>query len=55
VVGALLFRGKRDVAPWAVAIAAALIAKWSIGGNWYIVIGAAAGVLYGAWRDVRKS
>jgi predicted branched-subunit amino acid permease len=55
VVAALLFRGRRDAAPWAVAIAVALAAKWSIGGNWYIVIGGGAGGLYGAWRDVRKS
>ena len=52
VVAAILFRGKRDLAPWAIAIAAALAAKWAIGGNWYIVIGGLAGGLYGAARDM---
>ncbi|MCX7366603.1 MAG: AzlC family ABC transporter permease [Alphaproteobacteria bacterium] len=55
VVATLLFRGKRDLAPWAVAIVAALASKWAMQGNWYIVIGGLAGGLYGAWRDVRKS
>jgi len=54
VVAAMLFRGKRDVAPWAVAIVAALGGKWLLGGNWYIVIGGLAGGLFGAMRDVRK-
>jgi predicted branched-subunit amino acid permease len=54
VVAAMLFRGKRDVAPWAVAIVAALGGKWLLGGNWYIVIGGLAGGLFGALRDVGK-
>jgi predicted branched-subunit amino acid permease len=53
VVAALLFRGKRDLAPWAVAIVAALAAKWLLHGNWYIVIGGLAGGFYGAARDLR--
>lgn len=32
VVAAILFRGRRDVMPWIVAVAAALVAKWLIGG-----------------------
>ncbi|TAJ24991.1 MAG: branched-chain amino acid ABC transporter permease [Reyranella sp.] len=55
VVATILFRGKRDLAPWAVAIAAALAAKWAMGGNWYIVVGGLAGGLYGAVRDLRKA
>jgi predicted branched-subunit amino acid permease len=55
VVATILFRGKRDVAPWVVAIAAALAAKWLIGGNWYIVIGGLAGGFFGALRDLRKT
>lgn len=55
VVATLLFRGKRDLAPWAVAIAAALACKWSLPGNWYIVVGGVVGGLYGARRDVRQS
>lgn len=54
VVATILFRGKRDIAPWMVAIAAAFAAKWLIGGNWYIVIGGLAGGLFGAIRDLRK-
>jgi predicted branched-subunit amino acid permease len=53
VVAVILFRGKRDLGPWGVAIAAALIAKWLIGGNWYIVIGGLAGGLLGAWQQTR--
>lgn len=55
VVAAILFRGKRDVASWSVAIATALAAKWLIGGNWYIVIGGLAGGLFGAWQQTRGS
>ena len=54
VVAAILFRGKRDLAPWTVAIAAAFTAKWAIAGNWYIVIGGLAGGLFGALQDLRK-
>ncbi|WP_421999731.1 AzlC family ABC transporter permease [Reyranella sp.] len=53
VVAAILFRGRRDVAPWAVAIAAALGARLAIGGNWYIVVGGLAGGLFGAWQELR--
>jgi predicted branched-subunit amino acid permease len=55
VVATMLFRGKRDLAPWAVAIAAALGAKWLLHGNWYIVIGGLAGGFYGAIRDLRTA
>jgi predicted branched-subunit amino acid permease len=55
VVATLLFRGKRDVAPWVVAIVAALAAKWVLHGNWYIVIGGLVGGLYGAIRDTRAA
>lgn len=54
VVAAMLFRGKRDIAPWAVATVVALAAKELLGGNWYIVAGGLAGGLFGAWRDVRQ-
>ncbi len=55
VVAALLFRGKRDVGPWTVAILAALTAKWLLHGNWYIVVGGLAGGFYGALRDLRQN
>jgi predicted branched-subunit amino acid permease len=54
VVATILFRGRRDVAPWMVAVAAALAARWAIGGNWYIVVGGIAGGLFGAVRDLRR-
>jgi predicted branched-subunit amino acid permease len=54
VVAATLFRGKRDLAPWAVAIVAALGARWLLAGNWYIVIGGMAGGLFGAITDMRR-
>lgn len=53
-VATILFRGKRDLSPWGVAIAAAIAGKWLIGGNWYIVVGGLAGGLFGAWRDMRR-
>ena len=55
VVALMLYRDKRDVSPWMVAIVAALAARWLLPGNWYIVIGGVAGGLYGALRDVRQS
>ncbi len=54
VVAAMLFRGKRDLAPWAVAIVAALGAKWLFAGNWYIVVGGMAGGLFGAFLEMRR-
>lgn len=54
-MASLLFRGRRDVAPWLVAVAAAFAAKWLLPGAWYIVVGGVLGGLYGAWRDVRQS
>lgn len=54
VVALMLYRGKRDVSPWLVAIVAALAARWLLAGNWYIVIGGVAGGLYGAIRNVRQ-
>ena len=54
VVATILFRGKRDLGTWGVAIAAAAAAKWLIGGNWYIVVGGLVGGLFGAWRDLRR-
>jgi predicted branched-subunit amino acid permease len=55
VVATILFRGRRDLAPWAVALIAALAGKAVLGGNWYIVIGGLAGGLFGALQDIRKS
>lgn len=54
VVATILFRGRRDVASWSVAIVVALAAKWLVEGNWYIVIGGLAGGLFGAWQEMRS-
>jgi predicted branched-subunit amino acid permease len=54
-VATILFRGRRDLAPWAVAILAALAARFELGGNWYIVVGGLAGGLFGALQDLRKA
>lgn len=54
-VAAMLFRGKRDVMPWAIAIATALAGRWLLHGNWYIVIGGLAGGIAGAMRDLKRS
>jgi predicted branched-subunit amino acid permease len=54
VVAALLFKGKRDVAPWAVAVLVAIAAKYLLAGNWYIVVGGMAGGLFGAFLEMRR-
>ncbi len=54
VVAAILFRGKRDIGSWSVAIVAAFASKWLIAGTWYIVIGGLAGGLFGAWQEMRR-
>lgn len=47
-----MWRGKGDLLPWAVAIVVAVgVAKLFPGGVYYIVAGAVAGSLAGAWRD----
>lgn len=48
-----LWRGRGDLLPWAVAGGIAVAAKWILPGTWYIVLGAVAGSLLGAWRDSR--
>jgi predicted branched-subunit amino acid permease len=54
VVAALLFKGKRDIAPWMVAIVVAIAAKYLLQGNWYIVIGGMAGGLFGAMIEMKR-
>lgn len=50
----LMWRGKRDVLPWVVAGAVALlVARLWPGASWHIVAGALAGSAVGAWRDER--
>lgn len=45
------WRGRGDALPWLVAAGVALAVKLALPGTWYIVAGAVAGSLAGAWRD----
>lgn len=45
------WRSPKDAAPWLVAGGIAVAAKWTLPGTWYIVLGAVAGSLVGAWRE----
>jgi 4-azaleucine resistance transporter AzlC len=47
------WRGRADLLPWLVAGAAAVSAKAVLPGTWYIVLGALAGSLVGAWSTRR--
>lgn len=47
------WRGRADALPWGVAATVAVLAKTALPGTWYIVLGAVAGSLVGAWRDSR--
>ena len=47
------WRGRGDLLPWAVAGGVAVAAKWTLPGTWYIILGAVAGSLLGAWRASR--
>ena len=47
------WRGKGDALPWLIAGGMAVAVKLSLPGTWYIVLGAVAGSLVGAWRDSR--
>jgi len=49
----LLFKGARDLLPWAIAAAVAIAADRLLPGNWYILLGGLAGCLAGAWRRER--
>ena len=45
-----LWRGKGDLLPWVVAAAVAIAGARLLPGKWYILLGAVAGSLVGAWR-----
>ena len=49
----LLARAAAMPLPWLVAGGIAVAAKWWLPGTWYIILGAVAGSLVGAWRDSR--
>lgn len=49
-----MWRGKRDILPWAVAGAVGAATAWAMPGTfWYIVLGSLAGSVTGALRDRR--
>jgi 4-azaleucine resistance transporter AzlC len=52
---AAFWRGRGDLLPWLTAAGVAVVAKVTLGGTWYIVLGALTGSLLGAVRDVRRS
>ena len=45
-----MLRGKRDILPWAVSAAVAIVAALYLPGKWYILIGGIAGATAGALR-----
>ena len=47
------WRGRGDALPWLLAAGVAAAAKLWLPGTWYIVLGAVAGSLAGAWRDTK--
>jgi predicted branched-subunit amino acid permease len=44
------WRGRGDLLPWSIAAAVAVSTKALLPGTWYIVLGALAGSLFGAWQ-----
>jgi predicted branched-subunit amino acid permease len=46
-----MWKGRRDLLPWAVAAVAALASAHWLPGKWYIALGALAGSAIGAMRD----
>ncbi len=46
-----LWRDRRDVLPWLVAFGVAIAAKLLLAGDWYVIMGAIAGSLVGAYRE----
>lgn len=49
-----MWRGQRDLLPWLIAGAAAIMGQIALPGAWYLLIGGLSGSLVGAWRDTRK-
>ena len=48
------WRGTADFLPWLVAFAVALATRQVLDGTWYVLTGALAGSLLGAWLHVRR-
>ena len=47
---ASLWKGKSDMAPWAIAGAAAIVAAETLPGNWYILLGGVVGCVAGVLK-----
>ena len=52
---AAMWRGRRDLLPWAAAAAVAVVSARLLGGTWYVVLGALAGAITGVIRDRRQA
>lgn len=50
---AAFWRGRHDLLPWTAAAFVAIATKSLLPGTWYIVLGALAGSLIGAWSTLR--
>ena len=48
-----MWRGQRDLLPWAAAAAMSLLVSRLLGGSWYIVAGALAGAVVGVLQERR--
>lgn len=48
-----MFRGRSDILPWFIAAGTALVTEHMIGGHWYVIAGAVAGSIAGAFGKVR--
>ena len=55
VLLASFWQGRGDILPWTVAALVALATKALLPGTWFILAGALAGSLLGAWRHVRAN
>jgi predicted branched-subunit amino acid permease len=49
------WRGAGDLLPWVVAAGVALLTRQVLPGTWYVLTGALAGSLLGAWSHVRRA
>ncbi len=49
-----LWRGKKDVLPWLVAVVASILAEKFLPGKWYIAIGGISGAMSSVWVSGSK-
>jgi len=48
-----MFSGRSDLLPWIIAAGTALATEYTVGGHWYVIVGALAGSVTGAIRSLR--